>query len=163
MAVLDFASAKASALRYKLRNPPNAVPDHGINMRNGRPVPYSESARPYSPGAEYRNPQWDYVVVRMHPVVNIINLVAEAHGVSPYLLSSKLRYAHLVEPRQIAMWLCRKLTAHSHKDIGRRFGGRDHSTVVHAVTKIEDQRKADPEFDARLNQFIAVLDPMRAA
>ena len=52
------------------------------------------------------------------------------------LLSSR-RTANVVRPRQIAMYLAKMLTPRSLPEIGRRFGGRDHTTVLHAVRKIE--------------------------
>ena len=55
---------------------------------------------------------------------------------APTLLSSR-RTANVVRPRQIAMYLAKTLTLRSLPEIGRRFGGRDHTTVLHAVRKIE--------------------------
>ena len=52
------------------------------------------------------------------------------------LLSSR-RTANVVRPRQVAMYLAKTLTLRSLPEIGRRFGGRDHTTVLHAVRKIE--------------------------
>jgi hypothetical protein len=46
-------------------------------------------------------------------------------------------------PRQIAMWICRKVTIHTYPEIGRRFGGRDHTTAIHAFKKIERMRAQD--------------------
>jgi chromosomal replication initiator protein len=56
-------------------------------------------------------------------------------------------------PRQIGMYLAKKLTSRSLPEIGRRFGGRDHSTVLHAVRKIEDLVKTDD----RLAREVALL------
>jgi chromosomal replication initiator protein len=53
------------------------------------------------------------------------------------LLSSR-RTANVVRPRQVAMYLAKVLTLRSLPEIGRRFGGRDHTTVLHAVRKIEN-------------------------
>jgi chromosomal replication initiator protein len=57
-------------------------------------------------------------------------------------------------PRQIAMYLCKNLTASSLPEIGRRFGNKHHSTVIHAVRKIEKLRKAEHDFDRIINSFI---------
>ncbi|HEY7900272.1 MAG TPA: chromosomal replication initiator protein DnaA [Caulobacteraceae bacterium] len=51
----------------------------------------------------------------------------------------------LARPRQAAMWLAKQLTTRSLPDIGRRFGGRDHTTVLHAVRRIEELRPTDPQ------------------
>ena len=53
------------------------------------------------------------------------------------------RHRSILQPRQLAMFLCRKLTESSLPEIGRMFGGRDHSTVLHAVAKIERELAQD--------------------
>jgi chromosomal replication initiator protein len=67
---------------------------------------------------------------------------------------SKRRHAHIVLPRQIAMYLAKELTQKSLPEIGEGFGGRDHTTVLHAMRKITEQRQHDPE----LNHQIHVLE-----
>ena len=57
-------------------------------------------------------------------------------------MSSKRRARAIVRPRQVAMYLSKVLTPRSYPEIGRKFGGRDHSTVIHAVRLIEDLRTA---------------------
>ena len=59
----------------------------------------------------------------------------------------------MARPRQVAMWLAKQITTRSLPDIGRRFGGRDHTTVLHAVRRIE-QLKAE---DATLARDVDVL------
>ncbi len=61
------------------------------------------------------------------------------------LLSSR-RTANVVRPRQVAMYLAKVLTLRSLPEIGRRFGGRDHTTVLHAVRKIENLAGNDSAF-----------------
>jgi len=56
------------------------------------------------------------------------------------------RYRRIARPRQMAMYLCRELTTQSLPWIGRRFGGRDHTTVLHAYKRIEELMLASPEF-----------------
>jgi chromosomal replication initiator protein len=74
---------------------------------------------------------------------DILKLVAVHYNVSrPDLLSSR-RTAMVVKPRQVAMYLAKVLTPRSLPEIGRRFGGRDHTTVLHAVRKIERLSKLD--------------------
>ena len=60
-------------------------------------------------------------------------------------LNSECRTRAIARPRQAAMWLAKQLTTRSLPDIGRRFGGRDHTTVLHAVRRIEELRAADPQ------------------
>jgi chromosomal replication initiator protein len=63
--------------------------------------------------------------------------VARQYNVSRADLLSSRRTANVVRPRQVAMYLAKTLTLRSLPEIGRRFGGRDHTTVLHAVRKIE--------------------------
>jgi hypothetical protein len=72
-----------------------------------------------------------------HPTVREIQAASEKHfGVSHRDIISARRTAQVVHPRQVAMYLARTLTLRSLPDIGRQFGGRDHTTVLHAVRKI---------------------------
>lgn len=66
----------------------------------------------------------------------IIKLVCREYGVSPTDIKSARRTAQIVRPRQEAMWLCTIYTQKSLPEIGRQFGGRDHTTVLHAKRKI---------------------------
>jgi chromosomal replication initiator protein len=65
-------------------------------------------------------------------------VVARQYNVSRADLLSSRRTANVVRPRQVAMYLAKTLTLRSLPEIGRRFGGRDHTTVLHAVRKIEN-------------------------
>ncbi len=69
-------------------------------------------------------------------VDDIQKAVASHFGVTPADISSKRRTQTVVRPRHVAMYLSKTLTTRSLPDIGRRFGGRDHSTVIHAVNKV---------------------------
>jgi chromosomal replication initiator protein len=70
-------------------------------------------------------------------IEDIQRTVARQYNVSRSDLLSSRRTANVVRPRQIAMYLAKTLTLRSLPEIGRRFGGRDHTTVLHAVRKIE--------------------------
>ena len=72
-------------------------------------------------------------------VNRIQRIVAEYFQVSVEDLKSKKRSSNLAFPRQVAMYLCRKLTNESFPKIGIDFGGKDHSTVMHSVEKIEKE------------------------
>lgn len=76
--------------------------------------------------------------------------VARDCNLSIIELISDRRLAQLVQARQIAMYLAKRLTAHSLPAIGRQFGGRDHSTVHHAVHQIERLIQTDPILAARI-------------
>lgn len=80
-------------------------------------------------------------IIRVH---DIIKSVSDFYQVSKADLFSARRHRSIVRPRQIGMYLAKMLTSRSLPEIGRRFGGRDHTTVLHAVRKIEDLLKKDP-------------------
>jgi chromosomal replication initiator protein len=61
-------------------------------------------------------------------------------------------------PRQVGMYLAKKLTSRSLPEIGRRFGGRDHSTVLHAVRKIDDQIHKDDKLAREVALLIRLVE-----
>jgi chromosomal replication initiator protein len=77
-------------------------------------------------------------------VDDIQKAVAEHFGLKQADLISERRNRAIARPRQAAMWLAKQLTTRSLPDIGRRFGGRDHTTVLHGVRRIEQLKAADP-------------------
>jgi chromosomal replication initiator protein len=89
-------------------------------------------------------------------IEDIQKLVASRYNVSRSDILSERRTAAVVKPRQIAMYLSKVLTLRSLPEIGRRFGGRDHTTVLHAVRKIEKQIGDD----AALSEEVELLKRM---
>jgi chromosomal replication initiator protein len=94
-------------------------------------------------------------VLRPGPAVEITadlirSRVAEEWGVSVDGLMSKRRTKDLTVPRQVAMFLIREALDLSLVEIGNLFGGRDHSTVIHAVNKVEEDLTQDDTFRARV-------------
>lgn len=89
-------------------------------------------------------------------VEDILRVVSKHYGVTRADLLSSRRTANVVRPRQIAMYLAKVLTLRSLPEIGRRFGGRDHTTVLHAVRKIEGLVQGDKA----LSEEIEVLKRM---
>ena len=79
-------------------------------------------------------------------IEDIQRVVARQYNVSRADLLSSRRTANVVRPRQVAMYLAKILTLRSLPEIGRRFGGRDHTTVLHAVRKIETLAGSDTTF-----------------
>jgi chromosomal replication initiator protein len=78
-------------------------------------------------------------------VDDIQKATAEHFGLKQADLISERRNRAIARPRQAAMWLAKQLTTRSLPDIGRRFGGRDHTTVLHAVRRIEELKAGDPQ------------------
>src|SRR5205085_10438620 len=74
---------------------------------------------------------------------DILALVTAHYDVKLSELQSKRRTAAIVLPRQVAMFLARKITRHSLEEIGNYFGGRDHSTVLYGIEKIETMMASD--------------------
>jgi chromosomal replication initiator protein len=87
-------------------------------------------------------------------IEDILRIVSRHYKVPRNELLSSRRSRDVVRPRQIAMYLAKSLTSRSLPEIGRRFGGRDHTTVLHAVRKIADERGKD----AQLNHELHVLE-----
>ena len=87
-------------------------------------------------------------------VENIQKTVADFYKIKVADMYSKKRPASIARPRQIAMYLAKEMTQKSLPEIGELFGGRDHTTVLHAVRKISAERQKNPE----LNQQLHVLE-----
>ena len=69
-------------------------------------------------------------------------------------LKSRNNSKSVAMPRQIAMYLCKSLTHASLPEIGRSFGGKHHSTVIHSIKKVEDMRKKDADFNNLITSFL---------
>lgn len=83
----------------------------------------------------------------------IASVVGEFYNITPAQLTSHTRVERWLLPRQIAMYLCRRMTVRSYPEIGLRFGGRDHTTVMSAVKKIT----AMVQYDERLADEVEIL------
>ncbi|WP_371396840.1 chromosomal replication initiator protein DnaA [Fretibacter rubidus] len=90
-------------------------------------------------------------------VDKIQRAVAEEFGIALNDMTSKRRARDIARPRQVAMYLCKKLTKRSLPDIGRRFGGRDHTTVMHAVKRVDSLRAEDSVFNSRVSAVETTL------
>lgn len=88
---------------------------------------------------------------------NIKAVVAEYYGISVKDIMGKKRSRNIARPRQVAMALTRQFTNDSYPDIGQAFGGRDHSTVMHACDKVNELREEDPVFDRDYQTLSATL------
>jgi chromosomal replication initiator protein len=95
-------------------------------------------------------------------VLTIQQLVAREWGVTPEGLRSKTRTKLLTIPRQVAMFLTRNLLGTQLIEIGNAFGGRDHSTVIHSITKTSQALKTDPSFQNRVSRVTLILEQLRS-
>ena len=91
-------------------------------------------------------------------VLTIQQAVAKEWGVTVDGLRSKTRTKNLTTPRQIAMYLTRELLATQLVEIGNAFGGRDHSTVIHSLEKVQEGISTDPQLKARINRIRGMLE-----
>ncbi|BFM98442.1 chromosomal replication initiator protein DnaA [Moraxella sp. K02] len=91
----------------------------------------------------------DLIAMRVQAVSmdNIRKVVAEFYDISVKDLMGKKRLRHIARPRQVAMSLARELTNNSFTEIGQSFGGRDHTTVMHACEKVQELCVSDLMFD----------------
>ena len=91
--------------------------------------------------------------------VDEIQKACAAHyRIDPAEMRSKRRARAVARPRQVAMYLAKKMTPRSLPEIGRIFGGRDHSTVIHAVRTIEELRQSNPDIDADIRALQRQLE-----
>jgi len=91
-------------------------------------------------------------------IEDILKVVSRHFNVGRTDLLSARRAREVVMPRQIGMYLAKKLTQRSLPEIGRRFGGRDHSTVLHAVRKIDEQMKTNEKLARELALLIRLVE-----
>lgn len=88
---------------------------------------------------------------------NILRTVAEYYKIKVSDLLSKRRNRSVARPRQVAMTLCKELTNHSLPEIGDAFGGRDHTTVLHACRTIKKMRETDADIGEDFSNLMRIL------
>lgn len=86
-------------------------------------------------------------------IEEVIRIVAKHHGLKAGELKSPKRAKPISRARQVAMYLCRELTSESFPEIGSRFGGRDHATVIHGVNKITALLEVDSDLQREIQQL----------
>ncbi|MCP4818284.1 MAG: chromosomal replication initiator protein DnaA, partial [Shimia sp.] len=91
-------------------------------------------------------------------VEEIQRKVAEHYNIRLSDMIGPKRVRTFARPRQIAMYLCKQLTSRSLPEIGRRFGGRDHTTVMHGVKRVEELRTADAQISDDLELLRRALE-----
>ena len=89
---------------------------------------------------------------------DILQAIGRHYNVSRADLLSPRRARAIVRPRQVGMYLAKKLTSRSLPEIGRRFGGRDHSTVLHAVRKVEELMQADDKMAREVALLTRIIE-----
>ncbi|WP_443740776.1 chromosomal replication initiator protein DnaA [Treponema berlinense] len=94
-------------------------------------------------------------------IENIQKVVAEHYNVSVSDLKSKKKDRKFVIPRQISIYICCSLTEYSTTEIGNEFGGRDHTTIMHARDKVESLLKTDSSMNSTVNLLIRATKDFR--
>src|SRR5687767_3653926 len=92
-------------------------------------------------------------------IQQIQKLVASTYKLTNEELISKNNARHISHPRQVAMYLCKHLTKHSYPEIGRAFGGKHHTTVIHSVEKIESLVTTDETLQRLITELSESLQP----
>jgi chromosomal replication initiator protein len=92
-------------------------------------------------------------------IEDILRVVSRHYGISRGDILSERRHRSVVWPRQIGMYLAKQLTSRSLPEIGRRFGGRDHTTVLHAIRKIDGVISADARLKDEVEELKRQLAP----
>lgn len=137
---------------YFIPNTPFGVAK--VREDGAKPKPIPAPARPKYPKALEDERAWAIAIcgfelpassATMISVERIQQAVAEHFGLTQADILSSRRTKDVVLPRHVAMYLARKLTLKSLPEIGRRFGGRDHSTILSAVRKIDRRCKVDAD------------------
>lgn len=119
---------------------PEALPAEPDPPRMLPPIPNSIIAE----AVEIVSPSWQGSIKKIQFAI------CKEYGVTLADLFSQRRGAEIVRPRQVAMFLCKRLTNRSLPEIARRFGGRDHTTALHAIRKIDRLIATDAELRARV-------------
>jgi len=95
--------------------------------------------------------------VRKITIEAIQRAVAEQFGMRVPELKQKNNSRQIVVPRQIAMYLAKQMTEASLPEIGRQFGGKHHTTVMHSIAKIDEQRRQDKDLNRTINKLMETL------
>jgi chromosomal replication initiator protein len=90
-------------------------------------------------------------------IEKIQKIVCHQFKIKPSQLKSKNNSPKIAFPRQVAMYLSKELTKASLPEIGKKFGGKHHTTVIHSIRKIEKMHNEDPEFNKEINSLISYI------
>lgn len=186
---------QAQTIRQRLRHPPNAKPDNGINLRHitgltGYQAEQQKKDEKIAIEAAKLQSTWQFAILLMmllskpstsHAIdeydefstVNnsdkeknrpltisaIQKIVAARYVVSSRDLVSERRTKDVTWARHVAMYVCRMLTMRALADIGRQFGNRDHSSVHHAIERVEKALQSDAICARKINRIISDLSP----
>ncbi|WP_265570488.1 chromosomal replication initiator protein DnaA [Sphingomicrobium nitratireducens] len=147
-AVIEFLARRISNSIRELEGALNRIAAYAMMTGREIDVPFVEEVLANVLRANQRRISIDEIQTQ----------VAEHFRIRKAEMTSARRAREVARPRQVAMYLSKQLTPKSLPDIGRRFGGRDHTTVIHAVKQIERLRAADAELDADIRLLTRQLE-----
>nr|WP_294846520.1 chromosomal replication initiator protein DnaA [uncultured Sphingomonas sp.] len=147
-AVVEFLARRISNSVRELEGALNRIAAYAMMTGKAIDVPFVEEVLANVLRANQRRISIDEIQTQ----------VAEHYRIRKAEMTSARRAREVARPRQVAMYLSKQLTPKSLPDIGRRFGGRDHTTVIHAVRQIERLRAADSELDADIRLLTRQLE-----
>ena len=133
--------------KYPLRQPPPSSGDAAVPIP--QEPPSSGTAAPLPPPA---------FEIPITAISRAQTAVCRRYGISLADLLSMRRTQNMVRPRHVAMYLATRFSKHGLSCIGRRFGGRHHTTILHARDKIAHQRKYDEVLDGELIELEEILE-----
>src|SRR5574344_160598 len=96
-------------------------------------------------------------IISKNNIDKVQQVIANHYNISVDNLKSKKRNAEISEPRQIAMYICRNIFNEPLQKIGIEFGGKNHTTVMHSVNKIDNELKSNPEFNVEIQKIINMI------
>lgn len=129
-----------------------------IQIASGMPAPIRLPA-PRPPKPAYVRPA-DLPCLEIE---RIKQTVANFYGIEPCDMTSQSRARYVARPRQLAVYLARQMTGKSFPELGRRFGGRDHTTILHAIREVERRTAAPCDEAEDLAALQDMLSPMEMA
>jgi Bacterial dnaA protein helix-turn-helix len=151
------ATLPESGMLVRMNNAAPAVTGSGVETElcgagapheNGRANPFSQIRL---------LPSMPEVCPMNTPTISAIQTaVADGFGVTLLDLLSRRGARAIARPRQVAMWLCRHTTLASLPEIGRAFGGRDHTTVMHAIARVDELMAADAAFADQVRHCVSL-------
>ena len=147
-AVVDFLARRVASSVRELEGALNRIGAYAMMTGRAIDIPFVEEVLANVLRANQRRISIDEIQTQ----------VAEHFKIRKAEMTSARRAREVARPRQVAMYLSKQLTPKSLPDIGRRFGGRDHTTVIHAVKQIEKLRAADAELDADIRLLTRQLE-----
>lgn len=137
------------AIRRKFFEPrPKVIPIVNVEAPVSVPIQYTI----YYSAGEAPPPKIEWAP--QYPAIrDIVRAVSKSYGVSVHDINSDRRSMEIVLPRHVAMYLAKDLTTRSLPYIGGKMGGKDHTSVLHAIRRIRRQMETDPELTARIEML----------